>query len=256
MSGRLVESIKMYRLWFWLASKDIKAKYRGSVIGPFWLVLNLGILVAFLSVIYSMVFGLTIKSYVPYITLGFTCWYLLSASLVESSKCLIDNASIVRNFGFPVTVFVFRTITKNLFLLFHNLLVYLIVVLIFQVKITFYTLYFIPGLILNIWILVSLGILLSIPSARFRDIPHIIENFIQMSMFITPVLFYRDMLKNRAFIVDANPFYHMIEVMRAPLLGVPPERTSWEFLFVFAILISLAGYYVLKKQSSKVSYWV
>jgi ABC-2 type transport system permease protein/lipopolysaccharide transport system permease protein len=255
-NGSLIESIKMYRLWIALGSKDIKLKYRGSVIGPFWLVLNLGLLVSFLTVIYSVVFGISVKSYVPYVTLGFATWYLISSTIIESSKSLIENSALIRNFDFPVPVYVLRVLSKNLYLFIHNLIVFIFVVFIFDVKITLNILYLIPGISIDVVILTSLGILAGIISARFRDVPHIIESIMQMSMFLTPILFYRDMVKNRSFIVDSNPFYHMVDVLRAPLLGTPPDQLSWYYLLFFAVLLISITHYVLKNQAFKVPYWV
>jgi nitrilase len=83
----MISSVIDYRkLWIWMAKTDIAAKYRGSLLGPFWIVINLAILVSFLSYIYSQIFNLEIKIYVPYVALGFISWYLIAGTIPLEAK--------------------------------------------------------------------------------------------------------------------------------------------------------------------------
>jgi ABC-2 type transport system permease protein len=245
------------KMWIWMARKDITSKYRGSLLGPFWIVINLVVLVSFLSYIYSQIFNLDINIYVPYVALGFISWYLISGTMIECSKSFIDNASLIRNFSYTPLIYIFKVVTKNLILFKYNLMIYLAIAFIFNISLNIKeVLFFIPGIIVNIFILLEIGVLLAIPSTRYRDIPHMIENILLLAMFITPVLFFADMVGNNRFIIDVNPFYHMIEVLRQPLLGQKVNTMSWIYLICLAMILLPITIYSFKRNCRKIAYWV
>src|SRR5437667_12263712 len=81
------------------------------------------------------------------------------------------------------------------------------------------------------------GLLVGMVSARFRDVPQIIGNFLQVAFFITPILFKPEMLGQYHFLVDLNPLTHFIAILRAPLLGEAPRLANW----LAVVSISLVG---------------
>ena len=239
-----------------MALNDVKAKYRGSILGPYWVVLNLLILVSFLSVIYSSVFSLNVDVYVPYVSLGFIFWFFISGTVTEVSKSLLDNTGLIKNFNYPVAVYVNRVIARNIILLFHNLTVFVGVIFVFDLNVKIVALLFVPALLLNIVILFCFGLIFSILSSRFRDVPHVIDIIMQLGIFITPVIFFKDMVGSKRFIIDFNPFYHMIDVMRSPLLGKFPGDESWYFLLCFSVFLLIISAFIYRKFSNKVPYWI
>jgi lipopolysaccharide transport system permease protein len=99
-------------------------------------------------------------------------------------------------------------------------------------------------------------LLLAIFCTRFRDIPQIITNLVQIAFFMTPIMWKPEVLGNRRWIADFNPAYHFLEIVRAPILGGPIPLTSW--IVTFALLP--AGYgltlLVLARFRSRVTYWL
>ena len=145
---------------------------------------------------------------------------------------------------------------RQVLLFAHNFLVLLVVAAIFLVSPSFSIFLFVPGFLLVLALLVTTGLSLAIICARYRDIPHIVSNLLQISMFVTPIMFMKDMLGHRAFLAQGNPFYHMVDAIRAPLLGESPEASTWIFL-VAANLASLAlALWLMRRAGHRVPYLV
>lgn len=125
-----------------------------------------------------------------------------------------------------------RVFAKNMIMLAHNSVV-LVVVLIFLPPSQLGMLLLVPiGLFAVIGNMLWIGMVMAILSARFRDVPQIVANFIQVAFFISPIIWKADMLseKNR-YVADLNPLYHLVEVVRTPLLGQAPATLSWVVVF-------------------------
>lgn len=114
----------------------------------------------------------------------------------------------------------------------------------------------IPGAVLVVLNLGWIGLLLSSVCARFRDIPEIIRNIIQLMFFITPIFWEPSMLPERAVLVDANPFFHLIEVIRAPLLGRVPALSSWLFLAAGVVVGWMATIAFFTRFRRRIAYWL
>jgi lipopolysaccharide transport system permease protein len=114
----------------------------------------------------------------------------------------------------------------------------------------------IPGFIL-VTLNVALGsISIGMASARFRDIPQLILSVVQIAFFMTPVMWKPELLGDRTYIVELNPFYHMIEVMRAPLLGKPFPIDSYIALGLITVLNLLVATLFFRRFRSRIAYWV
>ena len=114
----------------------------------------------------------------------------------------------------------------------------------------------VPGLALlllnGIWAALLLGVI----SARFRDVPPIVASIVRILFFVTPIIWMPGLMPERALVLDFNPFFHMVEVVRAPLLGTLPGLVSW-----LAVLgITLGGWIVafefFRRYRWRIAYWV
>ena len=229
----IANALRRWPLWLWFAQQDIKSRYRGSLLGPIWLVLNLGILVAALSLIYATIFGMPVEVYTPHVGTGFIAWWYLSGVMLDACTAFTANAQIIRNMPLPIGIHVLRVLARHSVLMLHNMIVYLIIAVSFAIWPNANTLLVIIGYALVTTLLFSIGLCLAIICARYRDVPHIVASIVQVVMFITPIMFLKDMLQKRIYIANVNPFYHMIEAIRAPLLGAEaPNPSPGSFLSV------------------------
>lgn len=252
----LMQGARTHHLWHLLGWQDIRQRYRRSVLGPLWLTLSMGALVSALGLLYGMLFKVEIAVFVPHLALGFIVWTLISSTTNEGCKVFIDAEGIIKQVGLPLTVHMYRLLWRNLLILFHNALVFVVVAAVFGVWPGWAGLLALPGLALlclnGLWAVLLLGIV----SARFRDVPPIVTSIVRICFFVTPIIWMPELVPARAAVLEFNPFYHLVEVVRAPLLGKVPALSSW-----IAVLIMTIGGWVLafaffRRYRWRIAYWV
>jgi ABC-type polysaccharide/polyol phosphate export permease len=243
-------------LWVTLAHVDLRSRYRGSLLGPLWLTIATGILVVGIGLLYGGLLGQPLESYLPYIGIGIVIWTLIATTLSEAAVLFPGEGIILKQLPVPASLFVTRLIYRNILIFGHNLIIVLLLVIIYPPEIG-YSIFFIPiglfVLLVNLW---WVSMILSIIGTRYRDIPPIIQSVLQILFFLTPVLWRAEDLPNRAIFVVSNPFYHLIEIVRAPIIPGTIPWTSF-YICVFAgITGSVLALYALRWSRTRLIYWL
>lgn len=239
-----------------LAWTDIRQRYRRSVLGPFWITISMALFIALLGGIYSRLFNMDIAVYLPYVAFGLIVWGFISGTVIESSNSFIDNTGLIKQIRLPYSIYVLRTVWRALIVLFHTIVLIIPIILIFDVPVTLATPLFIPGLALIFLNQAWLSIAIAILSTRFRDIPQLIATAVQITMFATPIMWPVSSLGGSTLIADINPVYHLIEIVRAPLLGQTPQPLSWIVVIGLCILGFLLASFLLHRSSRRIVYWL
>ena len=115
---------------------------------------------------------------------------------------------------------------RNFIILGHNAAIFLVVAVILRIAPGWTGLLAVPGLVLLCMNGVWTGLLLGLVSARFRDVPPIVESVVRILFFVTPVIWMPEFLPERIALLTWNPFFHFLEVVRAPLLDQLPAPSS------------------------------
>lgn len=219
-----------------LAWHDISSRYRGSILGPFWITLSMGLLVMGMGLVYSRLFGLTLHDYLPYVALGIVFFATITGTITEGCDTFVQAAGMLSQTSLPMFTFVWRTIFRNLINLAHHLVIVVAVLVYFG----FWRTANVPVALLGLALLVinaSWGSMLAaIASARFRDIPQIVQSVMQFAMFMTPVFWKSDKFGENHIFLELNPFYHTLQAVRAPLLGAAVAPHTYLILAVLAVV--------------------
>lgn len=243
-------------VWLTLGWHDIKQRYRRSVLGPFWFTLSTLIMVGVLGILYSTLLGQEIKTYLPYLGVGLVVWQYISSCVNEGANTFIASGHIIKQIRMPITVYVCRVVWRNFIILLHSLPVVILLMLAFGHSLGFEFLLVFPGLFIILLHGIWVSLVLSLLCTRYRDLLPIVGNLIQISFFFTPIMWSKDLLKERAWAADVNPFHHMIEIVRAPILGAPIEVESW----IWAIGLLIVGFafaqYLTQRCRNRVAYWI
>jgi ABC-2 type transport system permease protein/lipopolysaccharide transport system permease protein len=236
--------------------QDIRLRYRGSVLGPFWLTISTLVMVVAMGVIYSQLFRMEIRTYLPFLTLGLIAWQLLSATITEGCEIFLRETSVIQQVPIPFSIQAYRNVCRNFIVLAHNLVIVPIGLVVFAVPLDWYVLEVIPGFVLlainGLWISILLGLV----STRFRDVPPIVGSFLQVLFFMTPIIWPAEMLGRWQAFATYNPLFAAIDVVRAPLLGVPTAETSWIILLVVTILGCGVTFALFARFRSRIAYWI
>jgi ABC-type polysaccharide/polyol phosphate export permease len=254
--GDLVEGFRRYEIWVRFAFHEIRQRFRRSLLGPFWLTLSMGIMIGALGLVFSTLFGQDPSQTLPYIATGIIFWGLLTSCINEGTTVFIGNESYLKNVPLPVSVHFYRMMARNLIIWGFNMVIYLAVLIFFHVPLDWQFLLFIPGFALFLINAAWMGLAAAILSTRYRDIPLVIANVVQVIFFVTPIFWSPATLPTRPAFVDWNPLYHVLELVRAPLLGHDIAGHSWLFALGLAA-IGLAGTaYLYRRAYARIAYWV
>jgi lipopolysaccharide transport system permease protein len=252
----LMRSVASWRLWMLLGWMEIRQRYARSRIGPFWLTISMGVLVAAIGVVYGTLFGQNLSEYLPFAAISLIAWGLFSSMVVEGSNAYISNASYIRQVSTSKLIFILQLAWRNLIILAHNLIIIIVLFMIFGVKRYELLPLFIPGVLLLTLNAMWLAMLAGLFSARFRDFPQIIASVVQVAFYVTPVIFKPEALARHAYIAEYNPLTYLLDIVRQPLLGVVPSATTWTIAIVMAIVGWLVALIFTGRYLHRISYWV
>lgn len=239
-----------------LARNDVRQRYRRSVIGPFWITLSTAFFIAVLGVIYSKLFGIPIAEHLPYVAMGLITWGFISSTTTEAGNAFFEGAGIIRQIRLPLSVYPLRLAARGFITFLHTIVLYVPIALIFGLYPGWPILLAIPGiglLMLNqFWVSILIGVV----STRYRDVVPLVATAMQAAMLATPVMWSADALGSSSWIAEYNPFYHMVQIVRAPLLGHAPGWHSYVVLLLMILIGSVVAAYVLGRARNRIVYWI
>ncbi len=252
----LVAGLAHWELWSTLGWHDIRQKYRRSVVGPFWLTLSMGMMIGGMAYLYAGVFGRDIDSYLPFVALGMIIFTFISTLATDGSMAYVASAPTIVKMKAPLSIYVYQVVWRNLIVLGHNIIIFVVVMLFVKVPIGWNSLLAVFGLILVIGAGTSAALILGPLSARFRDVPPIVSSVMQIAFFMTPIFWTPSSLPNRELFVYLNPFYYLVEVVRMPLMGQTPPLSIWLTVIGFNCVAAPVAILFFARCRARIAYWV
>ncbi len=255
-SKDLREGFAQVHVWGLLGWQDIRQRYRRSVIGPFWLTISTAIMLCTVGLLYAHLLGQDLHYYLPYLAVGLIVWGTILNIVTEGCQVFIGAEQTIKQIRLPLTTHVCRVLWRNALLLAHNAVV-LIPIGVWagrepSLALLTVPLGFVALLVNGLWI----GMLLGILSARFRDVPPIIVNLMQITFFLTPIIYRPEVLGSKGWIASANPFFHLIRVVRAPIVSELLPLSSWTYLAFFTLGGVFVTFLVFARTRARVPYWL
>lgn len=253
----IAAGLRSWPLWGLLGWLDIRQRYRRSVIGPFWITISMGVMIGALGFVYSTLLGTSIEELLPYLAGGFIAWALVSSMITEGSTVFTTSEPLIKHGNIPLFLHPMRLLWRQTITFAHNAAILLVVyawfgfwpganILLFPLS------YALVSVILLMWATI-IGAL----STRYRDLPPIVASFVQVFFFVTPILFKPSMLEgDRAFIYEFNPFYYLVEALRAPLLGTTLSTDVLGALTFMLVVSALACALVFARTRARIAYWL
>jgi ABC-type polysaccharide/polyol phosphate export permease len=252
----LFAAFRQWLLWTMLGWNDIRQKYRRSTIGPFWISISMAIFILFLGVVYSRIFSIAVSDYLPFLTVGYITWGFISQTTTDSCGAFLEGERIIKQIRLPYAVYVLRVVYRNFIIFLHNAVVFVPVAVIFSVNPGLHGLMAIPGLLLLYVNLCWVALCLSILNSRFRDLQSIVGTFVQVMLFVTPIMWPLSTLREATYIAEINPLYHLIDIVRSPLLGQSPETSSWLVAVALMFPGSAVSMWLLRRASRRLVFWI
>lgn len=238
-SINIKELIQHKELFYFLAWKDIKVRYKQTVLGVFWAVLQPFLIMVVFSVFFGRVVGIS-SGDIPYpifVYTGLLFWNYFSNSLSSASGSLVGNQSIIQKIYFPRLIMPISSTMVFLVDFFFAGLIFIGLMFYYHFTPTFIgILLIIPCLLITFLASSGLGLAFSAINVKYRDIRYALPFFIQILIFLTPVIYPTSILGKYQWLFYLNPMSGVIETMRTGLLG--SGEINWA-LFTSSILLSI-----------------
>ena len=245
-----------WRLAVALAWGDIKHRYRGSVLGPFWVTLTTAAMVVALGFFYSFIMKVDPGTFFPWLAISLILWAMISQAITDGAECFISGEGVIRQVSLPFTVHVLRCVLRNLLVAAHNLPLVFVVMFLFDISPGLAGLAFFAGLLLFVVNAFWMAFFLGMVCARFRDVSPIIASLMQLFFFITPIIWLPEQLGDRIAWLSLNPFNAIMETMRAPLLGRPMGMEIWLQALGYTAALWAVGLVFFTRFRGRIAFWV
>lgn len=254
--GAALKQIDLVTLLGW---QDVKQRYRRSKLGPLWLTISTGVLICTIGLVFGQIFSVPMEKYLPFLTLGLIIWNFIIATITDGCNGFIAADHIIKQLPLPLSMHILRIMWRNIIILLHNLVIFPLVLLVIGKGPNFgFLMLALMGFFILVLSLTWMTLLLATVCSRFRDFPQIVISLFQVVFYLTPIIWLPSAIpdKRKIEFLEFNPFFHLIEIVRAPLLGNYPTHSNWVVGITIVLvgwLFSLAVYGAYKKR---IAFWL
>jgi lipopolysaccharide transport system permease protein len=207
--------------WTHLALADLRSKWRRSFLGMAWSVIQPLAMTSILALVFGRIFHQDILSVTPYILSGMLSWDFVTATLTGGAMSFVQADAYIKQYRHPLAIYTLRTTLTNL-IVFMTASLGLFAWVLLANRGVFGWCWLAAPLIFPLAMLMAwpLATCLAYLGARFRDLPHAISLILTPMYFVSPIYFDAKVLRAAGLhgLVDYNPIYHLLEILRAPLL--------------------------------------
>lgn len=216
----LIASFRAPGYWVYGAWLDISLRYRSHALGAFWMIAGTLVFVGVLGSLYSRVLAEGANYYFGHIACGYVFWILILRALQTSSRIYSTNRNMIQNGYVNYTDYVLRMFAELAIILAHNFIVVVLAMVFTPIPLTWAALALLFTVPLFFVTVLGSSFLVSIIGARYSDFGEFLQSVLRLGFFVTPIIWSAESGKGAligAFLY-LNPFYYLIEIVRAPLI--------------------------------------
>jgi len=270
MIGRLIELLSYRELVESLVVRDLKVRYKGSILGFLWSLLNPLLLMMVFTVVFTIMLpNMSIPKFPVFVLCALLPWTFFTTSVASSIQSITSNGHLIKKVYFPREILPISTVLSNLANFLLSLPVLFLLILIFRIPINFSVLYLPLIMLVQLFFTLGIALILATSNVFYRDTSIIMEVIIQAWFFLTPVFYPVEVLPEsrvllgitiplRRWVYILNPMASIIASYRSVLYGFidgsPPVPPAWDFFsrtIVTALVFLVAGYLVFIRSSHR-----
>lgn len=219
MVNRLKEIHKFKNLVYNLVSRDLKVKYKGSILGFLWSLLNPLIMLIVYTIAFKYIIKIRVENFPVFFLCGFLPWMFLSLSLSMAVSTIKDNANLVKKVYFPREILPLSIVLSNLIQFLLTFVILIPALLLFKVKLGFPLLFLPLIIVFQLAFTLGLAFFVSALNVFFSDVRHLLEIFLQIWFWLTPIIYPVSFVPERfQTIYRLNPAVLFVESYRNSLL--------------------------------------
>jgi lipopolysaccharide transport system permease protein len=239
-------------LFYFFTWRDIKIKYKQTVLGFIWAILQPLLMMAILTFFFGRALNIPSQSipYPVYVFSGLLIWNIFSSGLTSASNSVINNSSIIKKIYFPRLIIPVASILVVLVDFIMAFILFGLILIFYKQPVSWLALFIWPiAIIVSVVATLGLGAWLAALNVRYRDFRYVIPFLVQVLFFLTPVIYPISLIKYPLlqYMLVCSPMYAAMEFFRFPLTGVSPDPYFIGISLSSALVLLLVGIYYFKK---------
>jgi ABC-type polysaccharide/polyol phosphate export permease len=241
-----------------LGWQDLRQRYRRSSLGPFWISLSMGVMIATIGIVFGQIFNSPMQEYLPFLACGIILWAYIASVLNEGCTAFIDASAMIKQLNLPFFAHIARMTWRNFLIFTHNIVILPLVFIMVLKPLSLIALLSIPGMLLLTINLGWIALILAVLCTRYRDLSQMVTSILQVLFYLTPVMWMPSLVPARAnlYLLDLNPAYHLIQIVRAPILGQAPSTLNWVVSITIAIVGWIVALIFFGHYKKRIAYWL
>jgi ABC-type polysaccharide/polyol phosphate export permease len=254
----LFRALGAWDVWWAIAVDDVVARYRRTALGPLWIVLAQAAFIIGLYLLHRSLYagGENQAQYLLFLSASMPVWALISNLLLDGSTSLLRAKGFIESYPLPMPIYVIRSTVAGLILFLHMLLVFIVVMGVTRTAPSVNMLLALPGLAIVMAFGLGITLLLAPLSARYRDLSPALSAGMNLMFVLSPVFWVPNAVQKTQVLLLANPFYHLLEVVRGPLSGQPLDPLNWIAASGIAAASLVIGFVAFVRLRPTISYWL
>lgn len=251
-----IQAIYKWRELLWqITAREVKARYKQSILGYFWVILNPLAQMLVMSFAFSIIMRIPTNaaSNIPYSIFLFVAllpWTLFSNSLGSAAASLVNSGSLITKIYFPRTILVMATIIAKIIDFIFALSVLVVYMIVYQIPVNLNILWVIPIFLIQQIFTLGLSLFLAAANLLYRDIQYLLSMIILLWMYITPVIYPADLVPEKyRFVFQLNPMAVIINAYRQVILGGGiPKYSSILVALIVSLFTLIIGFNYFKSR--------
>ena len=251
-----VDGARLAPLWLRVGWEQVIARFRRTILGPFWLSANLLAISFALSLVFGGLLGQNYRSNFPLIISGILTWSIIGGLLGEAASVFIASAGLMHTQKLPLSFHVFLMMHRAFINFLAQLIAFWVVLVVLRLG-ALPTWHLIPGLAIVLIDGFLMSFIVAIPSTRFRDVNQFVGFSVQILFFLTPIFWSPTQMQGkRRLILELIPLAHMLELVRQPLLGRAPLAENYVFSLAFMGVLAVIALILMTLYRRRVVFWL
>jgi len=236
MRTYILELIQYRELLLNLTLSELKLRYRNSILGFLWTILNPLFYLLILALVFSKIIRFQIENYTIFLFSGLASWMMIQQTVIIATASIVNNQALIKKVYVPKMIFPLSNVLARF--VDHAVLTMILFgfMIIYKAQFTL-SLLLIPVVILMHFLFsLGLSLIFSVAYIKIRDVQQIIAIAFQALFFITPIIYSLEVLpENYRPLFLMNPFYYFVQIFRYPVYysSLPPQE-----IFLVAILLT------------------
>ena len=233
--------------------KDIRGKYKSSILGVIWSFLNPLLQLAVYAIVFPLIMKSNIPNYTVFVCCGLIPWTFFSTAISRTSFVMIENANIIKKVYFPREILPISIVTSEMVNFIISTVIILAFVMAYGIGFSWYIVFYPVILIIQYILLIGISLLVSSITVYIRDLQHFIGILLQLLFYATPIVYGLDIIpQSFRWILKINPMSYIIDGYRSiKKKKKMPDFVGLGIVLAISVILCIIGYLVFNKLQKR-----